>query len=170
MRTLFTLESVKRLALIAALAATTACGGSNSTTSPSGGGQASGKGTITATIDGVAYTGTISSATIQSSGLLNIASNSADLTRSINFAVQPAAVGTFSGASSAIQLNVITMSNNTVTGSWLTSLNFGSGSLTISSLSSTGVSGTFAFTAVPATPTTPAANKVVTNGTFTATF
>lgn len=161
---------VKRLTILAAIVATTACGGSSSTTSPSGGGQASGKGTLTATIDGVAYTGTINSATLQSSGLLNIASNSSDLTRSVNFAVQPAAVGTFSGASSAIQLNVITTSGGAVTGSWLTSLNFGSGSLTITSLSSTGVSGTFAFTAVPATASTPSGNKVVTNGAFTATF
>lgn len=46
----------------------------------------------------------------------------------------------------------------------------GSGSITISSLTSTGVSGTFAFTAVPATLTTPAEDKVVANGTFTATF
>lgn len=161
---------MKRLSILAALVVTTACGGSNSTTSPSGGGQASGKGTVTATIDGVPYQGTVTSATLQSSGLLNIASNSSDLTRFVTFAVQPAAVGTFSGASSAVQLNVITMNNNTVVGSWLTSLNFGSGSLTITSLSSTGVSGTFAFTAVPVTASTPSGNKVVTNGTFTATF
>ena len=129
-------------------------------------------GTLTAVIDGVPYTGVINSAT-NANGTLRIASNSADLTRSVAFAA-PAAVGTvtvFLG--SAISFNVITTTGSTVIGSWAAAGQFGSGTLTITSLTSSGASGTFSFSAPPA----PAGSggqatgtKVVTNGIFTARF
>ena len=157
------------------MALTIACGGANPagpSESGSGGSGTSNFGTLTATIDGVAYTGVINTAT-NSNGTLRISSNSADLTRSVNFAA-PASVGTVTvSLSSAITMNVITTTGTTVIGSWGAAGQFGSGTLTIASLTGSGASGTFSFSAPPA----PAGSggqatgtKVVTNGSFTARF
>lgn len=154
-----------------------ACGSSPSSPTGSigssgGGGSTSGKGTLTATVDGVAYTGVINAATL-TNGNLNITSNNSALTLSVNFATSGAAVGTTSiNAASPMQMQVITTNGSTVTGVWFASAVGGSGTLTISSLSATGVSGTFSFVAV-ASPTSPlpvAGTKTVTGGTFSATF
>jgi hypothetical protein len=159
-----------------------ACGGS--TSSPSGssgqigssgggsGGSGSGKGTLTALVDGVTYTGVINAATL-TNGSLNIASNNAALTLSVNFSTSGAAVGTTSiNAASPLTMQVMTTSGSSVTGVWFASALGGSGTLTISSLSSSGASGTFSFVGIPSTtsgiPTV--GNKTVTSGVFTATF
>ena len=164
-----------RRALGVLMVLTMACGGGN----PAGpdGSSASGSGTsnfgtLTAVIDGVAYTGVINSAT-NTNGVLRIASNSADWTRSVAFAA-PAAVGTVSVfLGSAISFGVMTTTGSTVIGSWAAAGQSGSGALTITSLTSSGASGTFSFSAPPA----PAGSggqatgtKVVTNGSFTARF
>lgn len=162
--------------LAALLALTVGCGGGNPA-QPSGGGGGGGStpnfGTLTAVIDGVAYTGIINSARI-TNGTLGIASNSADLTRAISFAGKEAAVGTTTvSAATALSMNVITTTGTTVTGSWAAAGQFGSGTLTISSLSATGASGTFNFSAPPAPGGSGAGatgTKVVTNGAFTARF
>jgi len=157
------------------LALTIACGGGNPA-SPSGGGGTGGStnfGTLTAVIDGVAYAGIVNSARVVN-GTLSIASNSADLTRSINFAGKEAAVGTTTvSPSTALSMNVITTTGTTVIGSWAAAGGQGSGTLTVTSLTSSGASGTFSFSAPPvpgpgggqATGT-----KVVTSGAFTARF
>ena len=160
-----------------------ACGGS--TSSPSGssgqigssgsggsGGSASGKGTLTALVDGVAYTGVINAATL-TNGNLNIASNNTALTMSVNVATSGAAVGTTNiNASSPLVMQAMTTNGSNVTGVWIASQLGGSGTLTISALSSSGASGTFSFVGVPSStsgiPTV--GNKTVTSGVFTATF
>lgn len=161
-----------RRALGVLLVLTIGCGGGN----PAGPGSASGSGTdfgtLTAVIDGVPYTGVINTAA-NANGTLRIASNSADLTRSVSFAA-PAAVGTITVfLGSAISFNVMTTTGSTVIGSWAAAGQFGSGTLTITSLTSSGASGTFSFSAPPA----PAGSggqatgtKVVANGIFTARF
>lgn len=161
------------------LALMIACGGGNSASPSGGSGSGSGGsgtsnfGTVTATIDGVAYTGVIITAS-SSDGTLRIASNSADLTRSINFSVRPATVGTttvFLG--SALSMNVITTTGSTVIGSWAAGGGSGSGTITVASLTSTGASGTFSFSAPPAPSGSggqATGTKVVTNGSFTARF
>ncbi|MEQ1909113.1 MAG: hypothetical protein ABMA15_09840 [Vicinamibacterales bacterium] len=169
--------------LASVLILSVACGGS--TSSPSGssggigssgsggsGGSGSGKGTITALVDGVAYTGVINAATL-TNGTLNIASNNTALTLSVNFAMSGAAVGTTSiNAASPLVMQAMTTNGSTVTGAWSASVLGGSGTLTISTLSSSGASGTFSFVAVPSTTSgiPSAGTKTVTSGVFTATF
>jgi hypothetical protein len=90
--------SFRSVALGVLVLVMTACGGGN----PSGpsGGSGSDRGTVTATIDGVAYTGTVNLVT-NINGVLNIASNSSDRTRAIAFA-GPAAVGTSTVSASTV--------------------------------------------------------------------
>ncbi len=161
------------------LALTVACGSGNPASPSGGGGTGTGGGgtpnfgTLTAVIDGVPYTGVINSARI-TNGTLGIASNSADLTRSINFAGKEATVGTTTvSAGTALSMNVITTTGTTVIGSWAAAGGQGSGTLTVTSLTSTGASGTFSFSATPAPGGSGGAatgTKVVTNGSFTARF
>jgi hypothetical protein len=173
--------------ILAAL--TLACGGGGSPTGPSGsGGSGSGsgsgpggtggtggsggtpnRGTVTAFIDGVAYTGIVNSANFNQSGNVNLASNNSALTLSINFAARGAVGTTTINPTSTTVLNVITTTGTTVIGSWSASGLGGSGTLTIATLTSSGMSGTFSFTAVPASAGTTG-TKTVTDGTFTATF
>ena len=162
-----------RRCLGALLALTMACGGGNPT-EPSG---ASGSGTpnfgtLTAIIDGVAYTGVINTAT-NTNGVLRISSNSTDLTRSVNVAARTG-MGTITvSPASEITFNVITTTGTTVIGSWGAAGQSGSGTLTVTSLTSSGATGTFSFNAPPApAPSAGQATgtKVVTNGSFTARF
>jgi hypothetical protein len=128
---------------------------------------------VTAIIDGVAYTGIVNAASVNPSGNLNIASNNAALTLAISFAARAVAGTTTIGPLSTTVMNVITTNGTTVTGSWSASGLGGSGSLTIATLTSSSVSGTFFFTAVPAPGASGAGatgTKTVTNGTFSATF
>jgi hypothetical protein len=174
----------RRGAVAGLLVLTIACGGGNPA-SPSGGsgsssgggsgsgGGTSGKGTLTAVVDGVAYTGIVNAAT-NVNDTINIASNTTDLTRSISFAVRPAAVGTTSTSlGGALTFGFIASNGTTVTGAWGAAGNLGSGTLTITTLTSTSVSGSFSFTAVPAPGASAqgaTGTKTVTSGSFTAQF
>ncbi len=167
------LRIVARLIGASVIVVAAACGGGGgSPTGPggggSGGGGAASRGTLTAMIDGVPYTGTVNSAT-NTNNIMNVASNSADLTRSISFAVNPAAVGTINVPTSAVQMSVIFTNGSTVTGNWIASFGLGTGTLTISTLTASGASGTFSFTAPPANAASTG-TKVVTNGVFSVTF
>ena len=167
--------------LASVLILSVACGGSTSSPSASSGGigssggsggSSSSKGTLTALVDGVAYTGVINASTL-TNGSLNIASNNAALTLSVNFATSGAAVGTTSiNAASPLVMQVMTTNGSNVTGVWIASVIGGSGTLTISALSSSGVSGTFSFVGIPSTTSgiVTVGNKTVTSGVFTATF
>ncbi len=165
---------------MALLMATVACGGDNpagASGNPSNGsggsGSGSNRGTVTAVVDGVAYTGSANAASL-TNGTLNVASNNAALTVSVNFARTAAAVGTSTvGLASPLTLNVITTTGSAVNGSWTAAAGSGSGTLTIATLTATGASGTFTFTAVPVPGVGGAGatgNKVVTNGAFNVTF
>ena len=160
------------------LLATLACGDGNPGGPSEGGGSGQGggsggpnRGTVTAVIDGVAYTGVVSTAT-NINGVINVTSNNAARTVSINFA-GPAVVGTVSvNPQSALSLNVITTTGTTVTGSWLAGGLFGSGTLNINTLTSAGASGGFAFAAVPppAGGMGATGTKLVSSGAFNVTF
>ena len=159
------------------------CGGSPSspssrstnsgTTGTSGTGGTASKGTLTAIVDGVSYTGIINAASL-TNGNLNIASNNTALTLSVNLATSNAAVGTTNiSASSPTTMQVMTTNGSNVTGVWFASAIGGSGTLTITSLSSSGVAGTFSFVGTPLATSgvvTPTVNKTVTSGVFSATF
>jgi hypothetical protein len=153
--------------------AVAACGGGDGNPAqPGGSGSGSGgslstKGTLTCLVDGVSYTGGINSATY-TNGVLNIASNSASLTLAVGFAAR-GGVGTIQVSSGNVSVSVITTNGSTVTGSWLGTNIGGTGSVTINTLTSTGASGTFSFTA-PAAGSGATGIKTVTSGVFSATF
>ena len=157
-----------------------ACGGGNPA-EPSGSGSGSGagsgsgssssKGTLTCVVDGVSYTGIVNTASY-TNGVLNVASNNAALTVSVSFAIR-GGVGVTEVSSGNATVGVITTNGTTVTGSWVGTNLGGTGSVTINTLSNSGASGTFGFTA-PAVPGASGAGatgiKTVTNGVFTVTF
>ena len=168
-----------RSLVFALMVQTIACGGDNPG-GPSGSGSGSGgssgsmnRGTVTAIIDGVSYTGVVNAASVIGAGNVNIASNNAALTLAISFAARAAVGTTVINSTSTTVLNVITTNGTTPTGSWAASALGGSGSLTIATLTSSSVSGTFNFVAVPAPPPSglgATGTKTVTNGSFTATL
>jgi hypothetical protein len=168
---------MRLLVVCAVVAATATCGGGNSPAAPSAGagsggsGGASGPnfGTLTATIDGVAYTGTINLAT-NVNGVLNIASNSADRLLSVNLATSAAAGSQTISIANATVMQVIATNGTAVSGTWFASAVGGSGTLTITSINTTGASGTFSFNAVAGPTGGGAGTKVVTNGSFSARF
>ena len=85
----------------------------------------------------------------------------------------PGAVGTYSLASTAqnpVPQNA-SVQNASPSALWNCGASFGgTGSVTISELTATNVSGSFAFTAVPLAGTAATSNKVVTEGSFNVKF
>ena len=167
-----------------------ACGGGGSPTSPTGGssgggtggtggsggsggsggggGAAPNYGTITATIDGVAYSGIVRTATNQS-GIFAIAAMN-DQTN-VGFGVGAlAAVGTTSISATSPTNALLTTTTGVPAVSWFASMSGGSGTLTISSINATGATGTFQFTLQPTPGTGASGTRSVTNGSFTVTF
>jgi hypothetical protein len=65
---------------------------------------------------------------------------------------------------------VSTLSNVGGAAAWLSGPTFGSGSVTITSLTSTSAAGTFTLTLAPTAGTGATGNKVITNGVFNVTF
>ncbi len=161
-----------------------ACGGGPASPSGSGGsgsgnsggsgsGAGSGTGTIRAFIDGVAYTGTVNAASFRN-GTLNIASNDAALSNSINLALSNVYVGVFQvNATTPLTMQVMTLNGTNVTGSWSASVTGGSGTILVNTLSTVAATGTFSFVGVPSSSggvSTPAVNRSVTNGSFSVFF
>lgn len=165
-----------------------ACGGGGSPTSPTGGssgggtggsggsgggtggggGAAPNHGTITATIDGVAYSGVVRTATSQS-GIFAIAAMN-DQTN-VGFGIGAlAAAGTTSISATSPTNALLTTSTGVPAVSWFASTSGGSGTLTISTITATGATGTFQFTMQPTPGTGASGTRSVTNGSFTVTF
>jgi len=164
------------------LIAASACGGgspsqpsgSGSSGSGTGGNTTPSKGTLTAVIDGRAYTGIVKVVS-RTDGYFGIAATNAALTLTVSFATTRPAVGTTTVADSLVSMGVATTngSSGATTGSWIATNISGSGSLTISTLTSSGATGTFNFTAAPAPPPSnvgATGTKVVSNGVFNVTF
>ena len=120
--------------------------------------------TITATIDGVAYSATLAVQGTYSGGALVIGGTTSNQ-RGINIAIpQISQPGTFDvgpGSTAVVTHNI----GGTA---WVTSLAGGTGTVTVTALSATRAAGTFAVTAVGANGA--AGNKVITNGQFDVTF
>lgn len=165
-------------ALACAVAVTcVACGGGNPG-SPSGGsgsgsgggtgGTGLGRGSITAQIDGVSFTGVATAATLQS-GIFATAASNSNLSITLGFGALGVPGTTPISATSPTNANMVVVSGGT-TQSWAASTSGGSGSLTITSINATGASGTFNFTMVPVPGTGASGTKSVTNGTFSVTF
>jgi hypothetical protein len=177
---------VSSAAALALLLALSGCGGSNpggptggasgtSGGSGSPGGSSAGSGStlspgmMTATVDGVPFSGTITVAAIAAGNSLVVSGTSGLGTNSmLTIAVSaPAQIGTY--AVGPIGQLVGTLTAHTAvsaTDGWLAAGPSGSGSLTISTLTSTGATGTFSFVLTPNVAT--GSNRIVTNGAFNA--
>jgi len=160
---------LKQLTVLSVLLA--ACGGSN--TGPSGGGI----GTFSATIDGVAWVSDASA--VQVTGNQTVPGTQLILGTKINgqdyvnvtlalgyisaTGTYPLGVnqGTTAGGSGAV-----TAQQGGVLGLWNTGFSGSAGTITITSLTSTRMAGTFQFTAPPALGSSATGNRVVTNGVF----
>ena len=121
-------------------------------------------GALNAVIDGAAYRGAIGNAFL-SSGTLNIASDNCAETVSVNFSTL-AQVGTVTEAQGA-SAQVETADGSGVTGVWRANDFQGSATITVVTLTSTGATGTFSFSA-PASGLGATGTKVVMSGTFNA--
>jgi hypothetical protein len=166
------------IVMFAALAA--GCGGSGSSpaapsaTSGSGtGSSGSGStpnGTLSATIDGVPWTASVSVQTQFNNGILSFAGGDNRQTLSIAVTANRG-TGTYTAGLVDPQ-NVVVTNLSTVgsAASWLTGPTFGSGSVTITSLTSTSASGTFSLTLAPTPGSGATGNKVLANGVFNVTF
>jgi len=145
--------------LLASLGALLACGGD----SPAGPGNVLGNGPVTALVDGVAWTAVAAVAT-NGGGFIAVGASAAG-GEGLGFAVQGTTTGTYNiGGTSP------TNANYSIGGSsWVAGGMTGSGSIVITTLTSTRVAGTFAFEAVSLTGGLPA-TKSVTQGMFDVTF
>lgn len=157
------MTTLTRLLATAAVCATVAaCGGDDGTNN--GGGDDN---TVTASIDGVAFSGTVSVQSSYSGGVLTIGAVGANQ-RQINIVI-PSATTTGNYDLGAGRPGVITVTFG-IQSAWTTSLTGGTGTVALTAISASGAKGTFSFTAVPAAGTGTVGNKVVTNGVFDVKF
>ena len=153
-----------RILSMVLVVATAGCGSSSTPTTPT----PTTTNAITAIMDGVAYNSGSITAEIISGALTMSSLNVAD-TAQLRF-FTAARVGTETiGRSSTTGIGYATVNAGLVTAVWAATPTLGSGTLTITTLTATGATGTFAFTASPLSGSATG-SKVVTNGTFNVTF
>ena len=149
---------MKRLALLA-FAFVMACG-------DDGGNPPVGAGTVSASIDGTAFSGTLAVQAVRSVNTINISavgSNTRQLSLNLVGVTTTGNVPIGAGSTSMGQYSVGTQT-------WVSSLVGGSGTVVLTTLTTTRAVGTFTFTAIPSPSTGATGNKVVTTGAFDVTF
>jgi len=155
-----------------------ACGGSSSSTGPTGGTGANG--TFTATIDGAPWVSSTnqtaggSSAANAVPGLVTLTGTK--IVSSTNYTTISLLLGYLSGpgtyplgvnqATTAGGAGIVSTASGSSFSTWSTNLTGSAGTVTITSLTSTRIGGTFQFTAPPQSFTTTTGTRVVTNGVF----
>jgi hypothetical protein len=160
------------MTLTVVLLAAAACGGSStSTTTPTNVGGTTVTplhGTMTASIDGSAWTAIAITAATYTNGILSIggADNSSPI-RSIGLALTTASPGTFAMGSLPSAANALLSIG--IGPTWTANVAGGSGTITITTISSTGTTGTFSFNAVAAAGGATGTHTV-TSGVFNITF
>jgi hypothetical protein len=168
---------VTALLIAAPLLLTAAACGSSTTPSTGGSGVVSGcsgahaSGSMTAQINGTAWTAVCISASSFTGNVLSLGGSdnatNATVAQIIAMATTATGPGTFpigplpitNGANGLLTINAQI---------WSASATQGSGTITITTLNSTGTSGTFSFNLVAVPPAT--GTKTITNGTFNITF
>lgn len=139
-----------------------ACGGDDGT----GPNIGPNNGTMTATVDGSAWTA-LQIAAVNNSGIVAISGSNAALL-AIGFGFVGDTTGTYIiGPGFAANANVIDNQNSS---SWSANSFQGSGTITVTTLTAAGASGTFSYTAPLATGSGTPATRVVTAGSFDITF
>jgi hypothetical protein len=130
------------------LAATTACGGADSPTGP-----LTGPGTMTASINGSAWTATITKRAFRTADLVTIQGQD-NANRIITIVVRASATGSFPlTVANGLGHNA---SYTVGASNWSTALINGTGSINFTTLSATQVVGSFSFTAIsPVAGTSP---------------
>jgi hypothetical protein len=160
-----------------ALAAVAACGGGGTTTGPGG----AAVGTFSAVIDGQAWIGDVNQSTGSSGGGQQVpglqsmtgskvisATNYIAVTMVLGYIAGPGTypLGVNQGTTAGGLAIVSAQQGSGAAGTWSTGLTGAAGTVTIATLSSTRMTGTFQFTAPPQAFTPATGTKVVTNGVF----
>lgn len=170
-------EDVMRTTLCLLLGILAACGGgSGGTTGPT----PTGGGTFRATIDGSSWVSTQNQTTGGGSGSNQVpgvitmtgtqvvsATNYTSVTITLGYISGPGTypLGVNAGTTAGGTAGVIA-TQGTALGTWNTNLTGNGGTITVSSLTSSRIAGTFSFTAPPMNFTTTTGTRVVTNGQF----
>jgi Family of unknown function (DUF6252) len=125
-------------------------------------------GSMSATIDGTQWVATTGLSVTYNQGILAAAGVDNSL-NTLAFAVFASAPGTYPiGATSPT--NALFTMNSNGSKSWQAASTLGSGSVTVTTLTATGATGTFSFTLVANGGSGASGNKVVTNGKFNLKF
>ena len=164
-----------RKTLTLLLCSLAACGGGGSTTGPLGGTTS---GTFTATIDGQPWVSTTNqTASSGANGVPGIVTlTGTKVVSATNYTTITLALGYLSGpgtyplgvnqGTTAGGSGLVFATQGTSIGTWSTNLLGNAGTVTITSLTSTRIVGTFQFTAPPQSFTTTTGTRTVTNGAF----
>jgi hypothetical protein len=182
---IISVQALRACALVAVLLAA-GCGGGNSPSAPSGssgsgsgssggGGTGSGSnpspnGTISATIDGAAWSASAGVSAQLTNNILSIAGGDNRTTFAVSVTINRG-LGTYS--TGVIDPQNVVVSTLTVSGSpagWTSGPTSGRGSITITSFTSTTAAGTFTLTLDPTPGTGATGTKTVTGGAFNVTF
>jgi hypothetical protein len=162
--------AIRRLALAALLTVLAGCGGS-SPTGPSSNTQSTSS--LTARIDGTQWTAASGIFGNYQNNILSIGGSNTGSQVTLGFAVGRGDGGPLTTATYSFGPleghNATLYMGNPVQG-WFGGPNFGSGTVTITALSSTGAAGTFTFTLVPTPGTGSSGNKAITQGLFNIRF
>lgn len=163
---------IRTLAGILGTIAVVACGGDGggNPTGVNANGNAAGDGAVTATINGTAWRSSkaLDHALRANANAQVITLSATNLPTSIAIALGPITnPATFSMDAGNPSNAVVTMTNGATTTIWSTGLSGGKGTITVTTLTSTRIAGTFSFDAVS---NAGAATLHVTNGTFDLAF
>lgn len=148
------------------------CGGDDDPTDPNRGGNnggnngGGGSNTFSATVDGVTWTAVAVQA-INNAGVLGVGASDAGGDFSIGLGWVDTGASSYTFAQGVIANATVIGTDGT---SWQAMGDDGSGTITITSLSSEAVAGTFSFTAPRLSGTGDPMTRVVTNGTFNVDF
>jgi hypothetical protein len=147
-----------RIVLVGSLLVAAACGG-DSTTGPGT------TGAMSATIDGAHWTSSLGAAASHASGAYGVGGSNSSFTLGIGFA--DTGVGTYEVSATSPTNLIVTQQGGAA---WVANVTGGSGSVTVTSVSATRITGTFNFTAIPLPNSGATGNRTITNGTFDITF
>lgn len=163
---------MRRLVLAGLLLMAVGCGSDSDPMDPGDGGNPGNlpAGTVTARIDGSTWTSTAPVAVAYAGGILAVGASNTQLV-TIGFAVAASAPGTYTiGPTSPTNALLTIGTANSQTWHASSAAQGSSGSITITSLSATGATGTFQFTMVPDGLSGSTGTKTITNGAFNLTF
>lgn len=153
-------------AVSALLLATAACSSKSNVTGPKN--TSLPHGSMSATIDGTSFVATRGLSVTYNQGIL-AAAGVDDSNNTLAFAVYASGPGTYPIGITSPTNAIYTMASSG-SKSWQAASTLGSGSVTVTTLTATGATGTFSFTLVANGGSGASGNKVVTNGAFNLTF